>query len=232
MSRENHLEFKVGGFVLLAVIGLSFFVVSVSDLSFVKKGHSIDVVFGFANGLREAAPVRLAGVEAGIVKKLKTFVDESDHKRIKVRAVLWIQEGIEIPLDSKITINQLGLLGEKYVEIVPGISSEAYKNDSLIVGKDPVPIEKVTEDAVVLIDKIQTTVDSINNGILTDQNKKSLADTLQAFDVVANNIKDGHGTVGRLLTDESIYKNLDELTADLKANPWKLLYHPKETEKR
>ena len=74
---------------------------------------------------------------------------------------------------------------------------------------------------------MEATVDSINNGILTDQNKKALADTLQAFDVVANNIKNGKGTVGRLFTDESIYNNLDELTADLKVNPWKLLYRPK-----
>jgi hypothetical protein len=30
-----------------------------------------------------------------------------------------------------------------------------------------------------------------------------------------------------LITDEAIYDNLDELTADLKSNPWKLLYRPK-----
>ncbi len=227
MSYESRLELKVGSFVLLAVIGLTFFVVSVSDLSFVKKGHSVEVIFGFANGLREAAPVRLAGVEVGIVKSLKIFVDENDHKKTKARVILWIQKGIEIPVDSKITINQLGLLGEKYVEISPGLSMQTYKNGDVISGKDPVPIEKVTEQVAILADKIEATVDSINSGILTDQNKKSLADILQSFDVVANNIKNGHGTVGRLLTDESIYKNLDELTADLKANPWKLLYHAK-----
>ena len=58
--------------------------------------------------------------------------------------------------------------------------------------------------------------------------EKSLADTLEAFSYVANRIKSGQGTIGRLLTDESIYNNLDELTADLKVNPWKLLYRPKQ----
>ncbi|MBF0489428.1 MAG: MCE family protein [Candidatus Omnitrophica bacterium] len=227
MSREGQLELKVGGFVLLAVLSLSFFVVSVCDLSFIKKGHGLSVIFGFANGLREAAPVRLAGVEAGIVKKIRVFVDEKDNKKTKVHIDLWIQEGVEIPVDSKITINQLGLLGEKYIEIVPGVATEDYKSDSLIVGADPLPIEKITEQVAILTNKLEMTVDSINNGILTDQNKKSLADMLQAFDRVANDIKNGHGTVGRLFTDESIYNNLDELTADLKVNPWKLLYRPK-----
>ncbi len=227
MSREGQLELKVGSFVFVAVLVLSFFIVSVSDLSFVKKGHSFQVVFGFANGLREAAPVRLAGVQTGIVKNLKIFVDEGDHKKTKVRVSLWIQEGVEIPIDSKVTINQLGLVGEKYVEIVPGVSMDFYKNDSVLIGVDPLPIEKVTEQVAVLANKIEATVDSINNGILTDQNKKTLTDILQAFDAVANNVKNGHGTVGRLFVDESIYNNLDELTADLRVNPWKLLYRPK-----
>lgn len=227
MSHEGHLELKVGSFVLLALLALTFFVISISDLSFIKKGHSLDVIFGFANGLQEAAPVRLAGVEVGLVKKLKVFVDDKDHQKTKVRVTLWIQDGGEIPVDSKITINQLGLLGEKYVEIIPGTSSETYKNGTTVIGNDPVPIEKITEQVSLLTNKLDVTIDSINNGILTDQNKKTLADTLQAFDMVANNLKNGHGTIGRLFTDESIYNNLDELSADLKLNPWKLLYRPK-----
>ena len=200
MSRESHLELKVGSFVLLALLGLTFFVVSISDLSFIKKGHNFQVIFGFANGLHQAAPVRLAGVEAGIVKSMKVFVDGSDQQKTKVRVNLWIQKGVEIPLDSKITINQLGLLGEKYVEIMPGLSKQFYNDDSILVGNDPVSFEKITEQVAVLTNKLEITVDNINKG---------------------------HGTVGRLLTDESIYKNLDELTADLKTNPWKLLYRPK-----
>ncbi len=229
MFRESSLELKVGGFVLLALMSLTFFVVSISDLSFIKKGHSFQVIFGFANGLRPAAPVRLAGTEVGIVKSMKVFIDE--HKRTKVRVNVWLEEGTHIPLDSTITINQLGLLGEKYIEIMPGLSTEFYKNDSVIMGKDPVPIEKITEQVAVITNKLENTIDGINNGILTEKNKKSLADTLEAFEIMANNIKNGRGTVGLLFTDESIYKNLDELTADLKLNPWKLLYRPKEKSK-
>jgi phospholipid/cholesterol/gamma-HCH transport system substrate-binding protein len=227
MPREGHLELKVGIFVLLALASLTFFVISITDLSFIKKGHSIEVIFGFANGLREAAPVRLAGVEAGLVKKLRVFTDDKDQNKTKVRITLWTQENLRIPIDSKITINQLGLLGEKYVEIIPGTSLDFYKDGVTVVGMDPIPIEKITEQVAILASKMETTVDSINSGILTDQNKKTLADTLQAFDMVANNLKNGHGTVGRLFADESIYNNLDELTADLKVNPWKLLYRPK-----
>ena len=76
MSRDNGLELKVGLFVLMAALALTFFIISISDLSIFEKGRHIQVVFGFASGLREAAPVRLAGVEVGLVKKLEVFMDE------------------------------------------------------------------------------------------------------------------------------------------------------------
>ncbi|MBI3314798.1 MAG: MCE family protein [Candidatus Omnitrophica bacterium] len=200
MSRESHLELKVGSFVLLALIGLSYFMFSVSNLSLFEKGRALQAVFGFANGLKEAAPVRLAGVEAGLVKKMEVFTDDNDNKRTKVSVTMWIKQGVEIPVDSKVTINQLGLLGEKYVEIMPGTSTEFFKDGAVIVGHDPVPMEKLSERVNALTDKLETTIDNINKG---------------------------QGTIGKFLTDESIYRNLDELTADLKANPWKLLYRPK-----
>ncbi len=227
MSRDNGLELKVGSFVLMALLALSFFIISISDLSIFEKGRHIQVVFGFASGLREAAPVRLAGVEVGLVKKMQVFVDDQDGKKTKVRVKVWIKDDIAIPADSKITINQLGILGEKYLEIIPGASTEVIKDDSVVVGQDPVPIEKIAEQVDTLMSKLVITVDSVNNGILTDKNKKSLESALEGFAAVGTDLKEGRGTLGKLLTDESIYNNLDDLTTDLKGNPWKLLYRPK-----
>ncbi len=227
MSRESGLEMKVGSFVLMAALALTFFIISISDLSIFEKGHHLHVVFGFASGLREAAPVRLAGVDVGLVKKLEVFVDESDARKTKVRVNIWIRDDIGIPVDSNITINQLGILGEKYVEIIPGASKDSLKESSVVQGHDPVPIERITEKVDALMSKLVTTVDSVNNGILTEQNEKSLAVTLDGFAALGTDLKEGRGTIGKLLTDDAIFNNLDDLTSDLKGNPWKLLYRPK-----
>jgi phospholipid/cholesterol/gamma-HCH transport system substrate-binding protein len=227
MSRDNGLELKVGLFVLLAVAALTFFIISISDLSVFEKGRHIEVVFGYASGLREAAPVRLAGVDVGLVKKLQVFVDENDKRKTKVRVSIWTRDDVSIPLDSKITINQLGILGEKYLEIIPGNSTDVVKDGSVLTGHDPVPIERIAEQVDELVSKLGTTVDSVNSGILSDKNKRSLEDALEGFAVMGTDLKEGRGTLGKLLTDESIYDNLDDLTSDLKGNPWKLLYRPK-----
>jgi phospholipid/cholesterol/gamma-HCH transport system substrate-binding protein len=166
-------------------------------------------------------------VEVGLVKKLQVFVDEADNRKTKVKVSVWIHDDIAIPADSKITINQLGILGEKYLEIIPGNSVDMIKDDSVTVGQDPVPIERIAEQVNTLMVKLGTTVDSVNTGILTDKNKQSLEDALAGLGAMGTDLKEGRGTLGKLLTDESIYDNLDDLTSDLKGNPWKLLYRPK-----
>ena len=227
MSRESHLELKVGSFVLIALLALSFFIVSVSDFSFIDKGYPLQAIFNFANGLKDAAPVRLAGVEAGIVKHMEVFVDDNDGKKTKVRVHIWIKKGVVVPSDSIVTINQLGLLGEKYVEIKPGQLTENLKDNSVLVGKDPVSMERITEQVNGLAEKIEVTIDRINNGLLSEKNNAAIEGTLADIHDLVSRINKGQGTVGKVLVDESIYKNLDELTLDLKVNPWKLLYRPK-----
>ena len=52
--------------------------------------------------------------------------------------------------------------------------------------------------------------------------------TVKEIEGLVVDIKTKQGTVGRLFYDDSIYRKTDELLADLKQNPWKLLYKPKE----
>jgi hypothetical protein len=59
-------------------VGFKFFYYFGQRSFFFEKGRHAQVIFGFASGLREAAPVRLAGVEVGLVKKLQVYVDEAD----------------------------------------------------------------------------------------------------------------------------------------------------------
>ena len=85
MPKESNLEFKVGLFVLIAIIGLIMFIFSVSDSSVLEKGKSVNVVFGFANGLKKSAPVRIAGVDEGIVEEIGNLEIEEDSPLVTYR---------------------------------------------------------------------------------------------------------------------------------------------------
>ena len=231
MPRESNLELKVGFFVLLGFLALTVFIFSISDFSAFEKGRAIRVIFGFANGVKKSAPVRFAGVDSGLIKDIDVFYDQKD-KKTKVAITAWLKEGTEIPQDSQVSINQLGLLGEKYIEIMPGIDTEHFLEEgATLVGEDPIPVEKLSTMIADLAEKIQKSVDGFNEVVHNEKNQKSLQDTLEGISLIVDNIKRGNGTVGKLLYDQRIFDDLQDLTSDLKANPWKLLYRPKTTGK-
>lgn len=227
MPKEKNLEFKVGLFVLIALIGLSFFIFSITDSPVFEKGKSLKAVFSFANGLKKSAPVRIAGVDQGIVKEINLFFDE-DERKTKAGIELWVKKDVHIPKDSTIMINQLGLMGEKYVEITPGTDTSAFLQDGqVIVGIDPIAQEAIAQ-------KVMEVASGLDKMISDEKTKNSISATLENLSLVTGNlrditssVKDGKGTLGRILYDERLYDDLQGLTADLKANPWKLLYRPK-----
>ena len=226
MPKESNLELKVGAFVVTAFILLTGFIFSISDFSAFQKGENLKVIFGFANGLKKAAPVRFAGVDCGRVKDANVFYDKKEGKT-KVRIDVWLKAGTDVPADSAVTINQLGLLGEKYIEIIPGMSLDLLKDGSILMGKDPIAMEKISEMVTALAQKVDKSVDGFNRVVNNEKNQKSVETTLEALSQITSNVRDGKGTVGKLFFDESLFEDLHELTSDLKANPWKLLYRPK-----
>lgn len=238
MSKESHLELKVGIFVFVALALLTIFIFSINDTSVFKEGKSYEVIFGFANGVKKSAPVRIAGVDQGMVKDIQLFFDHQDGKT-KVKIGLWIQEDIKIPSDSIVVINQLGLMGEKYIEIKPGIDTRDFiKERDIIVGKDPIAQEAMSEKFMQVAKKLDTAIDGLSKILEDEGNVSSIHQTLEnlsnmtaSLREVLSDVKSGQGTVGKLLYDERLYNDLQELSADLKANPWKLLYRPKKEKK-
>lgn len=235
MPKESNLELKVGSFVILALLCLTIFIFSISDFAFFEKGEKISVIFKFANGLKKSAPVRIAGVDAGRVHSIKIFFDQ-DESKTKVEAVMWISDGKKIPMDSIIIINQLGLLGEKYIEIIPGMDTQEFlKPGDVVIGKDPIAQEEISQKVMAVASKLEKGIDYVNQIIGSEKNQQSLALTLEklgslteGLDNVVTKVESGEGTIGKFFYDDNIYNNIEELTADLKGNPWKLLYKPKE----
>lgn len=108
-------EIKIGIFMTIAIFILSLFIFIVGDISvfFKKKGYPLFVNFDSVAGLEKRAVVRMAGVKVGFVKKITL-------KETRAEVLLNINSRVKVDQDSKVTLASLGLLGEKYIEIMPG----------------------------------------------------------------------------------------------------------------
>ncbi len=248
MKKES-LEWRVGLFVFIALAALTLLVVKAGDF-YLKPGYSIRIVFNQVQGIDKGAPVKLAGVSVGELTSISAVRNEAGET--KVEAIARIDQGIYLEQDAEIRINSSGLLGEKYVEILPGTAgSSTVSEGSVLVGRPPVGLEKVTESGSLLLDKLQLTADSINSVVTDPEFKTSVkstfgkaANTFGHAEVVAQNLlevsedmkdavrsakmvlarlRDGEGTVGRLLKDDTIAKDLEAFVKEIKEHPWKLL---------
>jgi phospholipid/cholesterol/gamma-HCH transport system substrate-binding protein len=86
--------------------------------------------------------------------------------------------------------------------------------------------------------RLENAIGGIDRLVSNEKNIDSIGAALENLSLMTGNLngilldmKEGKGTVGKLFYDERLYDDLEGLTADLKENPWKLLYRPKGSKK-
>src|SRR6185436_6196502 len=100
------------------------------------------VHFARTNGLQRGAPVSLSGLPIGSVDALH-FASDPGAKHIEVTVEVDSEVASRIRTDTRATIRTLGLLGDKYIEIVPGDDpdADAIPTGGLIPSVDPMDYE-------------------------------------------------------------------------------------------
>jgi phospholipid/cholesterol/gamma-HCH transport system substrate-binding protein len=133
MTRQI-LEIWVGVFVAAGIAALFMLAMKVSNLSTVSTGDTYEVTARFDNigGLSIRSPVKASGVLVGRVSNIKYDKDYS----VAV-VTMSIQNRFDsFPIDSRASIYTAGLLGEQYIELVPGIEDDYLEDGSDIVMAD------------------------------------------------------------------------------------------------
>jgi phospholipid/cholesterol/gamma-HCH transport system substrate-binding protein len=219
---KSRLELKVGIFVFIGLVILFTFVLLIGDFKNAVSTYPVNFTFNFINGVRNGAPVRFAGVDVGEVKEIKFLYSPEDQKD-KVCVVGRVRNGIKIPTDSQIWVNTLGLLGEKYIDIMPGKNNGDFiRANQEVVGNDPVPMHEIGELARSIAQKIDSSILEIKDVA------GSLKMLTKNLDDGISRIKNKEGSLGKLLYDDKIYNDLDALIVDIKDHPWKLFWKGKE----
>ena len=232
MFKDEKLEMKVGIFIGAGVFLMFLLVFSISDIHVFQKGYDLDAIFDFVNGISDDAPVRLAGVNVGEVKGIDVFYDEKSMTT-KVRLDIRIfSENTKIQEDSVARINTLGLLGERYLEISPGVSEVMLKHNDLIKAKNPINVGEQMESMQSLVKTINNVAEKIEKGEGT-LGKLIKDDTLyEDLTVIFGRLRKGEGTIGKLLVEDKVYNDMEDFVSDIKAHPWKLLSKPSRSKRR
>ena len=214
-------QLRVGLTVLFAsvTLGVLIFVMSGTGGWFTRK-ITLRSYFDNAGGLREGAPVRLAGVDIGNVTGIR-IVQGKPMTPVEVTMKVNTTYRFNLRKDSVTLLSTAGVLGETYVDVDSSAAKgpEATDGDTLAAREQP-DIQDVVRasqgtlqnmDALLKrLDSIVAFVESGKGSIGKVVYSPALYDQLSAtvaeFKGLMDQVQSGKGSLGPLLTSDEAYK--------------------------
>jgi phospholipid/cholesterol/gamma-HCH transport system substrate-binding protein len=214
-------QLRVGLTVLFASITLMvlIFVMSGTGGWFTTK-ITLHSYFDNAGGLREGAPVRLAGVDIGNVTAVK-IVEDKPLTPVEVSMKVNTKYSRELHKDSVTLLSTAGILGETFVDVDSSTAKgpPAADGDTLAARDAPQiqDVVRASQGTLQNMDALLKRVDRIMSFIESGQGSigkviydpalyNQLNATVAEFKGLVDDIQQGKGSIGPLLTSDEAYK--------------------------
>ena len=202
--RERGLEFKVGLLLIVAAVILAGFIFVLGKFS-LGSGYTIYVDYDYSGNLQEGAPVKVAGIKVGKVEAVSFrggAMDEEVGRRVYVRVSAWIEDRARdsIRRDAEVFINTAGVLGEQYLEIVPG---KDWENPPVAAGAKLIGRNPPRTDLV--LSRLYEVLESLSEVLTKDKDviKNLLRNSASAVAQVDDLLRTNREQVGRLINSTS-----------------------------
>jgi phospholipid/cholesterol/gamma-HCH transport system substrate-binding protein len=199
-------ELRVGIFTFIALAVLVILILNASgDFNPFERRINLRARFPSADGLREGSEVQLAGLKIGKVEEVRLLPPESPEEA-KVEAVFSVKERIDgqpitnrIRTDSNAKLFSTTLLGnDKVILISAGTANGAPVTENYV-------LESTTQSSIAQVTE---------SG---DQLVKQLNKLAVPVTEIAQRVNEGEGTLGKIVNDPELYRNLNGTLAETEA---------------
>ncbi len=150
--QQTNYEIRVGLFALFALILLVWGWAWLKSFSFFHPPQRFVVRFHDVAGLSNNATVNVQGVRVGAVEYIAFTPEQEVDVHLKIT-----DETLSIPENSTITIQTLGMVGAKYIEITlpEGTKDrQPIPQGTIVKGADPVRVELVVNNIASKMNKV------------------------------------------------------------------------------
>ncbi len=194
MQNKTGNKIKLGLFVsitvLIFIVGIYF--IGQKQQLFNRTFH-ISGIFKDISGLQIGNNVRYSGINVGIVEDIEQVTDST------VKVDMQIDEKTRkfMKKDVRAIIGSDGLMGNKIMVIMPGtISKTEISDNDVIQTTQPVSLDDI-------LVKVKITSDH-------------MADITGNLSTITQNVSEGKGTIGKLLMDSTMAKNVGQAMVNIK----------------
>lgn len=241
-SQVSWAQVKIGMVVVLALGILVLMILRLEEgMGLLARQTAFHAQVNHTQGLKIGGPVRMNGVDVGNIHDIAIA---SDSALVDIRFAVKSSVAPHIREDASIHIRPLGLLGDKFLDVIPGTQTKpALPAGSVIRGSTELDITDLTAGASQTIERVNATLEQIQHALLavtqgqgttgklvTDpelfDRSKQVVDRLNAASqkglALLERVESGEGTVGKLFADKELYgraaqavRELDELVKKL-----------------
>jgi phospholipid/cholesterol/gamma-HCH transport system substrate-binding protein len=227
----------VGIFVIVGVLlfAVGLFLIGNRRMLF-ERSFEVHAQFSNISGLQNGALVRVAGMEAGEVTRIEVPGGPSAQFRVRLR----VREDLRplIRTDSIASIQNDGLVGNKFVQIQAGTdAAPGVEDDGTIQSEEPFDfadalrrlndtidlvteiikdVKAGTEDALTAVSETARDAQALMADVGVEIRDITASSQKIAEDLVAitSGVREGRGTVGKLVTDDAIYVSARNIASE------------------
>lgn len=132
---NNTRATAVGVFVLIGLLCVAYMTVKLGKMEvFTKEGFIVTASFTNVSGLRVGADIEVAGIPVGHVAAIDLQRTETDTLAV---VTLRFEKDLQLPDDTMASVKTAGLIGDKYIAVTPGGSSELLGPGDSIIDTEP-----------------------------------------------------------------------------------------------
>jgi len=149
--------FFIIGLVLLVVV---VFIIGV-DRGLTEPKFQIIALFNEVGGLVEGSPIRISGVDVGVVGAVDFLTQPIEGRSLKVRMDIFKKYEFQFSKCSRISIRTEGVLGQRFIEISEDHSLKVFDLTAPIIGEDPLDVE----DMAAVITRTAVSLQATSDGM-------------------------------------------------------------------
>ncbi len=211
---------KVGLFMLIILVIAGFFILKIQDIQLQGGGatKTVKAVFDSVAGLDVRSAVRVAGVRVGKVSDIELTPDG------RAVVTLELNKDVQLHQGASARVTDLGLLGEKYVELDPGSADapviqldngeQAKGNQVVLPGKTTASIDQVTNQISAIADDVKAITASMRTAMAGPGGEQRLAEIVENVRLITAEVR--HLIEANRSNVASTADNIRVITADLR----------------
>lgn len=200
--KESSIETKVGFFVLAGLLAMAGLIVAFGKLgNYFRKTYPVIVEFEDARDILKNSKVLLRGAQIGIVSDTPIYRVGQNYVELTLR----IDQGTQLPTNSKFRIDQYGMLGDRFVRVVPpeALDGTFILSGTRVKGEQEAGLNAMLASAGPALDEIRGAARRVEGFAKSAQE-------------LLDEAKNGKGPLYAVMKDEKMAQDMKNLMANLR----------------